>query len=112
MNVPVFYSLVLEDPEAIANARIPFLDPGGLWVQARRAHALGEEVVLLAQLPGGEKHSVAGRVAWISAENPSRGARRATGIALDGPEGSELASRISQLAETEPAPAEALLACC
>ena len=112
MNVPVFYSLVLEDPEAIANAWIPFLAPGGLWVQARRAHALGEEVVLLVQLPGGEKHSVAGRVAWISAETRSRSARRPTGIALDGPEGSELAARISQLNETRPDPAEALLACC
>ncbi len=111
MKVPGFYSLVLEDSESIAQSWIPFLVPAGLWVHARREHALGEEVVLLVQLPGGTKHSVAGRVAWISAENRSLGARRRTGIALDGAEGAELATRIRQLAGTESSPAEALLAC-
>ncbi len=111
MKVPGFYSLVLEDSESIARAWVPFLAPAGLWVHARREHALGEEVVLLVQLPGGSRHSVAGRVAWVSAENRSEGAGRKTGIALDGAEGAELAARISQLAELESNPAKALLAC-
>ena len=111
MKVPGFYSLVLEDSDAIAKAWIPFLAPAGLWVHARREHVLGEEVVLLVQLPGGVRHSVAGRVAWIGVENQSPGARRRTGIALHGAEGAELAARIRQLAGTEPDPAKALLAC-
>lgn len=111
MKVPAFYSLVLENSGSILQAWIPFLAPGGLWVRTRREHVLGEKVVLLVQLPGGAKRSVAGRVAWIGAENRSRSIRRKTGIVLDGAEGAELAARIRQLAGTEPAPAEALLAC-
>ena len=111
MKVPAFYSLVLEDSHAIAKAWVPFLVPAGLWVQARRDHLLGEEVVLLVQLPGGARYSVTGRVAWISAENRSPGARRKTGVVLDGPEGAELAARIRELADAETTPADALLAC-
>ncbi len=110
MKVPGFYSLVLEDSAAIAKAWIPFLLPAGLWVSARREHVLGEEVVLLVQLLEGDRHSVAGRVAWVGAENRSRGALRRIGIALDGPEGAELAARVMELAATRPNPAEALLA--
>ena len=112
MNVPAFFSLVLEDSPSIAEAWIPFLAPGGLWVHTRREHALGDQVVLLAQLPDGVKCSVEGKVAWIGAENRSGDARRRIGIALEGTEGSQLADRIRQLAGSEITPSEALLACC
>ena len=111
MKAPAFYSLVLEDSNAIARAWIPFLAPGGLWVLARREHTLGEEVVLLVQLPDGATCSVAGRVAWIGAENRAQGGRRETGIALEGSEGTLLADRIREHAGSANAPAQALLAC-
>lgn len=112
MKVPDFYSLVLADPKSAARAWLPFLSPGGLFVATRREHVLGEEVVLLVQLPDGGKHSVAGRVAWISAESLSRARRRGAGIALEGTEGTALAERIRQVAEQEVTPAEALLGNC
>lgn len=111
MKTPGFYSLVLENPAAVAKAWIPFLTPAGLWVSVRREHALGEEVVLLVQLPEGGRHSVAGQVAWIGAEHSSQGAPRKIGIALEGPEGAELAARIMDIAGTGSSLAEALLAC-
>ena len=112
MKIPGFYSLVLEDSESVTKVWLPFLHPGGLFVATRREHVLNEEVVLLVQLPEAAKHSVAGRVAWISAENRSRLRRRGVGIALDGEEGSALAEQIRQIAGDQIAPAEALLAAC
>ena len=112
MKVPGFYSLVLEDSESVAGVWLPFLQPDGLFVATRREHMLGEEVVLLVQLPGGAKHSVAGRVAWINAENLSRIRRRGVGIVLTGAEGSALVEEIRRIAEQEIAPADALLASC
>ena len=112
MKVPGFYSLVLEDPQSLAGAWLPFLQPGGLLVATRREHVLGEEIVLLVQLPGNAKHSVSGRVAWISAENQSRMRRRGVGIVLAGAEGSALVEEIRRIVEQEIAPADALLASC
>ncbi len=112
MKVPGFYSLVLEDPEAVARAWIPFLKPAGLFVATRREHALAEELVLLVQLPGGAKHSVAGRVAWISAEGRSRGRRRGIGVVLEEAEGQAVISGIKNNLVQEISPEAGLLAQC
>ena len=112
MSIPGFYSLVLEDAESLSAAWLPFLEPGGLFVATRRDHVLGEEVVLLLQLPGGEKHSAAGRIAWISADDLSGPRRPGAGVALDGEEGQELAETIMRIVGNEPSPAEALLSRC
>ena len=112
MKVPGFYSLVLEDLQSVAGVWLPFLQPGGLFVATRREHVLGQEVVLLAQLPGGAKHSVAGRIAWISAGHLSRMRRRGVGVVLVGVEGSALAEEIRRIVKQEIAPADALLASC
>ena len=112
MSVPGFYSLVLEDADSLSAAWLPFLEPGGLFVATRREHVLGEEVVLLLQLPGGVKHSVAGSIAWISAEDLSGRRRPGAGVALDGEEGEALAETIRQIVGEGPSPCEALLARC
>lgn len=112
MSVPGFYSLVLEDADSLSAAWLPFLEPGGLFVATRRDHFPGEEVVLLLQLPGGEQHSVAGSIAWISAEDLSGRHRPGAGVALDGEEGQALAETIRRFLRDAPSPAEALLARC
>ncbi|MDE0680872.1 MAG: pilus assembly protein PilZ [Gammaproteobacteria bacterium] len=109
MSVPGFYSLVLEDADSLSAAWLPFLEPGGLFVATRRDHFPGEEVVLLLQLPDGEKRSVAGSIAWISAEDLS-GQPPGAGVALDGEEGQALAETIRRIVREAPSPAEALLA--
>ncbi|MYA29831.1 MAG: pilus assembly protein PilZ [Gammaproteobacteria bacterium] len=111
MSIPGFYSLVLEDADSLSAAWLPFLDPGGLFVGTRRDHFPGEEVVLLLQLPDGEKRSVAGSIAWISAEELS-GQPPGAGVALDGDEGEALAEKIRRIVGDGPSPAEALLARC
>ena len=110
--VPAFYSLVLKDAAAAARVWLPFLTPGGLMVATRKEHVLGEEVVLLVQLPNGAKHSVAGRIAWLCADKLSTRRRSGAGIALEGEEGLTLADEINQLAGERVSAAEALLAAC
>ena len=112
MKVPGFYSLVLEDPEAVTRAWIPFLKPAGLFVATRREHALAEELVLLVQLPGGAKHSVAGRVAWISAEGRSRGRRQGIGVVLEEAEKHTVIKEIKSHLDQELPPESGLLAQC
>lgn len=112
MSVPGFYSLVLEDADSLSACWLPFLEPGGLFVAARRNHVLGEEIVLLLQLPDGVKHSVAGRVAWISAEDLSGRRRTGIGVAPDGEEGRALAEMIRRIVGDGPSAADALLARC
>ena len=111
MSVPGFYSLVLEDADSLAAAWLPFLEPGGLFVATRRDHFPGEEVVLLLQLPDGGKHSVAGSIAWISAEDLS-GQRPGAGVALDGDEGLALAETIRRIVGEGLSPSDALLTRC
>ena len=111
MSVPGFYSLVLEDADSLSAAWLPFLEPGGLFVATRRDHFPGEEVVLLVHLPGGEKRSVAGSIAWIGAEYLP-GQPPGAGVALDGEEGQALAETIRRIVRDAPTPAEALLARC
>jgi len=111
MSIPGFYSLVLEDADSLSAAWLPFLEPGGLFVATRRDHFPGEEVVLLLQLPDGEKHSVAGSIAWIGADDLS-GQRPGAGVALDGEEGQALAEKIRRIVGEAPSPSDALLARC
>ena len=112
MKVPGFYSLVLEDAESLSAAWLPFLEPGGLFVATRRDHVLGEEVVLLLQLPDGERRSVAGSIAWIGPDELSGRRRPGAGVALDGEEGQALAETIRQIVGDGPSPADALLSRC
>lgn len=111
MNVPGFYSLVLEDADSLSAAWLPFLEPGGLFVATRRDHFPGEEVVLLVHLPDGDKCSVAGSIAWIGAEDLS-GQPAGAGVALDGEEGKALSEKIRRIVGDGPSPANALLARC
>ena len=111
MSIPGFYSLVLEDADSLSAAWLPFLEPGGLFVATRRDHFPGEKVVLLLQLPDGEKHSVAGSIAWIGMDDLS-GRRPGAGVALDGEEGQALAETIRRIVGEEPSPSDALLARC
>ena len=112
MKVPGFYSLVLGDSESVRRAWLPFLEPGGLFVPTRREHVLGEELVLLVQLPDNTKQSFAGRVAWISAAETSGGRRRGIGVALEDSEGRALMSEFRNNLAQESPPESVLLSLC
>lgn len=78
---PGVFTLVIRSKAALYAAWIPLLRGGGIFLPSNRAHALGEEVlVLLSLLDDPNKIPLQGYVAWI---NPAHSAgNRPQGIGV------------------------------
>jgi type IV pilus assembly protein PilZ len=78
---PGVFTLVIRSKAALYAAWIPLLRGGGIFLPSNRAHALGEEVlVLLSLLDDPNKIPLQGNVAWI---NPAHSAgNRPQGIGV------------------------------
>jgi type IV pilus assembly protein PilZ len=78
---PGVFTLVIRSKAALYAAWIPLLRGGGIFLPSSRAHALGEEVlVLLSLLDDPNKIPLQGSVAWI---NPAHSAgNRPQGIGV------------------------------
>jgi type IV pilus assembly protein PilZ len=96
---PAVFTLVIRSKAALYAAWIPLLKGGGIFLPSNRAHALGEEVlILLSLLDDPNKIPLQGSVAWI---NPAHGiGNRPQGIGVqlsDGDAGRELRKRVEGL---------------
>jgi type IV pilus assembly protein PilZ len=78
---PGVFTLVIRSKAALYAAWIPLLRGGGIFLPSNRAHALGEEVlILLSLLDDPNKIPLQGNVAWI---NPAHSAgNRPQGIGV------------------------------
>jgi type IV pilus assembly protein PilZ len=78
---PGVFTLVIRSKAALYAAWIPLLRGGGIFLPSSRAHALGEEVlILLSLLDDPNKIPLQGSVAWI---NPAHSAgNRPQGIGV------------------------------
>lgn len=78
---PGVFTLVIRSKAALYAAWIPLLRGGGIFLPSSRAHALGEEVlILLSLLDDPNKIPLQGNVAWI---NPAHSAgNRPQGIGV------------------------------
>jgi type IV pilus assembly protein PilZ len=78
---PGVFTLVIRSKAALYAAWIPLLRGGGIFLPSNRAHALGEEVlILMSLLDDPNKIPLQGNVAWI---NPAHGAgNRPQGIGV------------------------------
>ncbi len=64
---PAVISHAIDDRDALYLSYMPFLLNGGIFVPCHRDCELGDEVFLLLSLPDDERrHTVAGKVAWIT----------------------------------------------
>lgn len=82
---PTVMQLAIKEKAALHAAYIPFFADGGIFVPTTRDYRLGEDVYVLLTLPDdtGQRHPVAGRVAWIT---PARaGSNRGQGIGIHFP---------------------------
>ena len=69
---PGVFTLVIRSKAALYAAWMPLLKGGGIFLPSNRAHALGEEVlILLTLLDDPNKIPLQGHVAWI---NPAHAA--------------------------------------
>lgn len=96
---PGVYTLVIRSKASLYAAWIPLLRGGGIFLPSTRAHALGEEVlILLTLLDDPNKIPLQGIVAWI---NPAHGTgNRPQGIGIqlqDSEVGRELKKKVESL---------------
>jgi len=74
-------SVSLADKGVLHSAYMPFIKQGGLFVSTNNEYQLGDEIVILLQLiDDPEKHSIQGKVIWITPKCAQGG--RPAGIGL------------------------------
>ena len=74
---------------------MPFLKNTGLFVPTRKRYLMGQEVLLMVQLPGlKEKFSAAGEVVWVNPENAAGHKKQGVGVEFTDGNGATLRIRI------------------
>jgi len=96
---PGVFTLVIRSKSALYSAWIPLLKGGGIFVPSNRAHALGEEVLLLLTLlDDPAKIPVQGNVAWINPVHTAGNRPQGIGVQLkDNEQGRELRKKVEGL---------------
>jgi type IV pilus assembly protein PilZ len=94
---PGVFTLVIRSKSALYAAWMPLLKGGGIFLPSAKAHALGEEVlILLSLLDDPNKIPLQGHIAWI---NPAHSAgNRPQGIGVQLNEG-EVARELKKKVE-------------
>ena len=105
---PSVIQLVFREKGALYAAYMPLLTDGGLFVPTTREYRLGEDIYLLLSLPDDpQRFPVAGKVAWITPANASRGRTQGVGVRFPNDEKSrQVQLKIEELLSTTPQPAQ------
>lgn len=98
-NRPGVFNLVIRSKAALYAAWIPLLKGGGIFVPSSRAHALGEEVlILLSLLDDPNRIPLQGTVAWINPAHAAGNRPQGIGVQLqDSEAGRELRKKVEGL---------------
>lgn len=77
---------------------MPFLRNGGLFIPTRRRYLMGQEIMIVVQLPE-EDHSlsVAGIVSWVNTENATGHKKQGIGVEFADGNGISLRAKIDAL---------------
>lgn len=76
-----FLSVAIADAAMLHATAMPFIVGGGLFVPTADAYRLGDEVLVMLQLPGDEAATpVAAKVVWITPQGNRRGSAPGIGI--------------------------------
>jgi type IV pilus assembly protein PilZ len=82
-TLPTVIALHLKGKSALYAAWMPYLKGGGLFMQSQKAHALGDNVLLILQfLDDPTKYPITSKVAWINPAHAAGNRARGIGIAL------------------------------
>ena len=77
---------------------MPFLRNGGLFVPTRRRYLMGQEIMIVVQLPGEDQSlSVAGIVSWVNTENATGHKKQGVGVEFSDGNGISLRAKIDAL---------------
>jgi len=92
--VPVNYKSLGQ----VYRSYMPFFKNAGLFVPTRKRYLMGQEVLLMVQLPGiPEKLSAAGEVVWVNPENSAGHKKQGVGVEFTDGNGATLRHRIEGL---------------
>ena len=81
---PGVFTLTIRSKSALYAAWIPLLKGGGIFLPSNRAHALGEEIlVLLSLLDDPNKVPLQGHVAWINPAHAAGNRPQGIGVQLN-----------------------------
>ena len=96
---PGVFTLVIRSKAALYAAWMPLLKGGGIFIPSNRAHALGEEVlILLSLLDDPNKIPLQGNVAWINPAHSAGNRPQGIGVQLqDNEVGKELRKKVEGL---------------
>ena len=96
---PAVFTLVVRSKAALYAAWIPLLRGGGIFLPSNKAHALGEEVlILLSLLEDPNKIPLQGVVAWINPAHSTGNRPQGIGVQLhDSEVGRELRKKVEGL---------------
>ena len=96
---PGVFTLVIRSKSALYAAWMPLLKGGGIFLPSSKAHALGEEVlVLLSLLDDPNKIPLQGHIAWINPAHSAGNRPQGIGIQLnDGEVARELKKKVEGL---------------
>jgi type IV pilus assembly protein PilZ len=98
-NRPGVFTLVIRSKAALYAAWIPLLKGGGIFLPSNKAHALGEEVlILLSLLDDPNKIPLQGNIAWINPAHTTGNRPQGIGVQLtDSEAGRELKKRVETM---------------
>lgn len=96
-----FLKLHLKTARALQSVYLPFIRDGGLFVPSLREYKLGEQLLILLQLPDrSDSEPVAGRVVWLRPAGDAAAhlaARPGVGVQLSRQDGGALRRRIEHV---------------
>jgi type IV pilus assembly protein PilZ len=96
---PGVFTLVIRSKSALYAAWMPLLKGGGIFLPSSKAHALGEEVlILLSLLDDPNKIPLQGHIAWINPAHSAGNRPQGIGVQLnDGEVARELKKKVEGL---------------
>ena len=88
-------SVIIKSKAELYAAYMPFIKHGGLFVTSQHDFRLGDEVFIILQLLNvAEKHSIAGKVIWITPRGAQGGLHAVIGVQLKGEVGQKVRDTI------------------
>jgi type IV pilus assembly protein PilZ len=96
---PGVFTLVIRSKSALYAAWMPLLKGGGIFLPSAKAHALGEEVlILLSLLDDPNKIPLQGHIAWINPAHSAGNRPQGIGVQLnDGEVARDLKKKVEGL---------------
>lgn len=95
---PSLLTLKIPDKHALYQSYMQFIKNGGLFIPTNRDYRIGDPVIILLLLPEDpERHSVSGRVVWITPKDAQGRRRQGIGVQFGSENGGVVQKKIETL---------------